>query len=333
MRFLPPGGAERAFDIHGDPGIVRLDPRWHQAAFLFVKDGFFHILDGIDHLLFLLCLVIPFRQARPLLFVVTSFTVAHSITLIASAFDMAPGALWFPPLIETLIARRSSTWGSRTSSPPPPWRRPMPRSAQASAVGRRLTAAVVDHLCLRSRAWLRVFVCPARAVAVCGAASADVAAGVQRRRRDRAGSRAGGHVASARVALPLRRAGTRSGTIILSALVVHTAWHWLIDRGDRLRQYQFDWPAFDTLFLARAGALADAAGDRGGDRVAGVWRVQAKAEATRRYAARRTRRLWRLVGLAAKRRVFTLFLSLALDRWSPLFAPAETPRRSTSAAR
>ena len=36
--------------------------------------------------------------------VVTSFTVAHSVTLIASAFGMAPDALWFPPLIETLIA-------------------------------------------------------------------------------------------------------------------------------------------------------------------------------------------------------------------------------------
>jgi hypothetical protein len=41
----------------------------------------------------------------------------------------------------------------------------------------------------------------------------------------------------------------RMGTIIMSALVVHTAWHWLIDRGDRLRQYQFEWPVFDTIFL------------------------------------------------------------------------------------
>ena len=44
------------------------------------------------------------RRFRPLLAVVTSFTVAHSITLIASALGIAPGALWFPPLIETLIA-------------------------------------------------------------------------------------------------------------------------------------------------------------------------------------------------------------------------------------
>ena len=40
MRFQPPGGAERAFDVHGDPGIVQLDPRWHQAALRFTKDGF-----------------------------------------------------------------------------------------------------------------------------------------------------------------------------------------------------------------------------------------------------------------------------------------------------
>ena len=48
--------------------------------------------------------MIPFRRLRPLVVVVTAFTVAHSITLIASAFDIAPDALWFPPLIETLIA-------------------------------------------------------------------------------------------------------------------------------------------------------------------------------------------------------------------------------------
>src|SRR2546428_5386911 len=104
LRFVTPGGAVRAFEFLGDPGVVRLDPRWHQAALQFVKLGFLHILDGIDHLLFLLCLVIPFRRFRSLIAVVTSFTVAHSITLIASAYNFAPDALWFPPLIETLIA-------------------------------------------------------------------------------------------------------------------------------------------------------------------------------------------------------------------------------------
>jgi hypothetical protein len=104
VRFLAATGIERAFQFHNDPGLVRLDPRWFQAASRFVVDGFFHILGGIDHLLFLFCLVIPFRRLRTLVPIVTAFTVAHSITLIASAYDMAPDALWFPPLVETLIA-------------------------------------------------------------------------------------------------------------------------------------------------------------------------------------------------------------------------------------
>ena len=66
LRFVTPAGSVRAFQFPGDPGVVRLDPRWHQAALGFVRLGFFHILDGTDHLLFLFCLVIPFRRFRAL---------------------------------------------------------------------------------------------------------------------------------------------------------------------------------------------------------------------------------------------------------------------------
>ena len=85
LRFLPPGGTVRAFEFTGDPGLVRLDPRWHQAALRFVRLGFVHILDGTDHLLFLFCLVIPFRRLRALVLIVTAFTAGTSITLIAAA--------------------------------------------------------------------------------------------------------------------------------------------------------------------------------------------------------------------------------------------------------
>ena len=104
LRFIVPGGAERIFNYIGNPGVVDLDPRWHQAALRFVVMGFEHILEGTYHLLFLFCLVIPLRSLRGLIPVVTSFTIAHSITLISSAFGLAPNVLWFPPLIETLIA-------------------------------------------------------------------------------------------------------------------------------------------------------------------------------------------------------------------------------------
>src|SRR5262249_15940265 len=64
-RFVPPGGAERAFELHGDAGLVHLDPRWHQAAWRFLQAGVWHILEGTDHLLFLACLAIPLRRLRP----------------------------------------------------------------------------------------------------------------------------------------------------------------------------------------------------------------------------------------------------------------------------
>jgi hypothetical protein len=40
------------------------------------------------------------------------------------------------------------------------------------------------------------------------------------------------------------------GTIILSALVAHTGWHWMTERADRLRQFQFQWPALTAALLA-----------------------------------------------------------------------------------
>lgn len=105
VRYLPPEGSVRAFELHGRSGQVMLDPRWYQAAFTFVASGFEHILGGPDHLLFLLCLVLPFRRIGwTLVAVITSFTVAHSITLIAAARGLVPAGTWFPPLVEVLIA-------------------------------------------------------------------------------------------------------------------------------------------------------------------------------------------------------------------------------------
>lgn len=104
VRYVLPSGAERPFTFVGNPGMVSLDPSWIQAAWRFIVMGFEHILDGKDHLLFLLCLVIPLRNIRALVPVITAFTIAHSITLMSSLFGVVPSVLWFPPLIEMLIA-------------------------------------------------------------------------------------------------------------------------------------------------------------------------------------------------------------------------------------
>jgi len=62
LRFVARSGAVLAYEIPTGSGPIDLDPRWHQAAASFVKSGFAHIADGLDHLLFLLCLVLPFRR-------------------------------------------------------------------------------------------------------------------------------------------------------------------------------------------------------------------------------------------------------------------------------
>ena len=218
LRFQQPGKTERAFDIHADTGIVHLDPRWHQAFYLFAREGFFHILDGTDHLLFLLCLVIPFRQLRPLVIVITSFTVAHSVTLIASAFGMAPDSLWFPPLIETLIAIS------------------IVYMAFENIVGARL-----------QRRWIVTF--------AFGLIHGFGFSFLLRERLQFAGDHLISSLLAFNVGVEIGQlfvlivtipalvllfryvVAERIGTILLSALVAHTAWHWAVDRGTAFWAY------------------------------------------------------------------------------------------------
>jgi hydrogenase/urease accessory protein HupE len=104
IRYLPLGESSRAFIITGGSEPMPLNPSWYVAAGSFVELGIEHILSGTDHLLFLFCLVIPFRRWRGLFSVITAFTLAHSVTLFASAFHLTPQGAWFPPFVETAIA-------------------------------------------------------------------------------------------------------------------------------------------------------------------------------------------------------------------------------------
>jgi hypothetical protein len=231
LRFLVPNGAERVFNYLGNPGVVELDPRWHQAALRFIEMGFEHILEGIDHLLFLFCLVIPLRSVRALIPVVTSFTIAHSITLIGSSFGVAPSALWFPPLIETLIALS------------------IVYMAFENIVGAKL-----EHR------WIVTF----GFGLVHGFGFSFLFSETLQF--------AGGHLFSSLLAfnigvelgqlfvlilvIPVLNllfryfVNERIGTILLSALLAHSAWHWMLERGTTLSLYQIQMPVFDSLFWA-----------------------------------------------------------------------------------
>ena len=66
-----------------------------RIAWSYLVLGFEHILAGIDHLLFVLALLLIVRGARRIVATVTAFTVAHSITQVARA--RAPTRAWPPP--------------------------------------------------------------------------------------------------------------------------------------------------------------------------------------------------------------------------------------------
>jgi hypothetical protein len=88
-----------------------------QVLFEFIREGTYHIWSGIDHMLFLLALLLPaplmrvrdgwqprsalWPTTREVLKVVTSFTLAHTLTLCLSFFGvLVPPAQW----VETGIA-------------------------------------------------------------------------------------------------------------------------------------------------------------------------------------------------------------------------------------
>lgn len=96
--------SSRVYELQGAAGWVELDPSWWGSARRFVGLGFWHILDGADHLLFLLCLVVGVRGGWRLVQLVSAFTVGHSLTLMASALGWGPEGLWFPALVELMIA-------------------------------------------------------------------------------------------------------------------------------------------------------------------------------------------------------------------------------------
>ena len=237
LQFISPNGVTRAYALAGDAGLVSMDPSWVNATTRFVAMGFHHILDGTDHLLFLFCLVIPFRRIRPLIPVITAFTVAHSITLIASAYGYAPDAEWFPPLIEMLIA--------------------------VSIVYMALENIVVLKPAHR---WVITF--------FFGLVHGFGFSWVLRDTLQFAGSHVLLSLLSFNVGVELGQlfmlalfvpalnlffryvVPYRVGSIILSAIVAHQAWHWMEDRWDALSQFPMPSFTLDNLLSALPWLIA-----------------------------------------------------------------------------
>jgi HupE/UreJ protein len=249
LRFLPPGGPGsdlvRTFEYQGDPGLFRLDPRWYQAVQRFVPLGFFQILKGTDALLFLFSVALLFRNFVALMPFVIAFAIAHSTTLIASAYNLASDALWFPPLIETLIAI-SIVYLAFDN---------IVFIVGASSVVRRPKVG-----------WPLAF--------GFGLVYGFGFAFALRPALQFAGSHVLASVLSFNIGIELGQflvllllvpaldvlfritaaqpSAQRMETIILSALAADIGWHRVTERADQLSQFSFQWPAFHAALLASA---------------------------------------------------------------------------------
>ncbi|MGC2323175.1 MAG: HupE/UreJ family protein, partial [Terriglobales bacterium] len=235
VRYLPLGESSRAMIIPGGSAPVPLNPAWYHAASGFVVLGVEHILSGIDHLLFLFCLVIPFRRWRGLISVITAFTLAHSVTLFASAFHLAPKGAWFPPFVEMAIACSIVYMALENIVGADLRRRWLITGLFGLVHGFGFSYALGQQLQFAgSHLLVSLF-------------SFNVGIEI-------------GQLCVLAVMLPAlalfrRLVPERMGVIILSALAAHTAWHWMLERWEALRQVE--WPRLDgaaIVTLARWAA-------------------------------------------------------------------------------
>ena len=97
-QWLEGGAASQPFQL----SAAVVPPARMEIVGLYLKLGFTHILPkGLDHILFVLGLFLLSRKARPLLLQVTSFTIAHTVTLALSIY----GLISLPStIVEPLIA-------------------------------------------------------------------------------------------------------------------------------------------------------------------------------------------------------------------------------------
>ena len=226
-----PDGDIRPFEFNGNPGLVQLDPSGFQVARRFATFGFRHLLlEGTDHLLFLICLVMPFRRVRSLVALAAAFIAAYTITLTAWAYNLGPDSLWFPPLIATLVAVS------------------IIYVAVENILGARL-----------HRRWIVAF--------GFGLAHGFAFAFPLRQALQFAGSHLLTSVVSFDLGIALSlllvlvlltpvlglffgMVPERLGTIILSGIMAHTGWHWTVDRFAAFRQYDLSVPEFTPAFAA-----------------------------------------------------------------------------------
>ena len=90
VRIIPLNSSAQALRLSAEHPIAQINKRPNrlQVAQSYFITGIEHILQGYDHLLFVLCLVLLLRNSWTIAKAATAFTIAHSITLVGTTLGL-----------------------------------------------------------------------------------------------------------------------------------------------------------------------------------------------------------------------------------------------------
>jgi len=103
LDFLPLERPARRYVLPGGSGWVALDPRWHEAAWIFLKSGFGAALT-FERFVFLACLLAPFWKLRAPVMLVALLIVLQALALFAASLGALAGARWIGILYDASLA-------------------------------------------------------------------------------------------------------------------------------------------------------------------------------------------------------------------------------------
>ena len=217
ITFIKPDASVRHFRIHDDTPLVHLDPSGPQTAWVFLTAGFYRFLEGLDHLLFVVALVIPFRRVRELIFPIGAFGIAFFASLAAftlgGSMSTAPGA-WFTPAVGAVTALSLVYLAGENGL-----------GLTRAALRRRSIVALVFGLAhgLAFAIALQDTLQFAGAHPVIGVSAFTIGLEL-------------GIIIILAIAVPalnllFTHVAERAGTIVLSLLIGHAGWHWMTERA------------------------------------------------------------------------------------------------------
>ena len=102
LKIVDPDGQVRSLVFDGNPGTIYLAPQWTDAGRQFMDRGSRFVRTTAPLLLFLFCLVLPFRRYHAAIPPVVAFVAMLVVGLLAAMLGLRSDAVWFQPLLAVL---------------------------------------------------------------------------------------------------------------------------------------------------------------------------------------------------------------------------------------